>query len=243
MANNITPKLKAFVRIDGTGRVIPGAPIFQAQKPKVGNWREVPLYYRGDSTSSTTTSTTTASPTTTTTTTATPSYSNAGAYNSNDPAAACSSWLGGGSQAYYSSVQTPTIGTLLFENSNLTGPIANGYVAMIGKVFVTLNGAISSEYSTCPDTTTTTTTTSLPVFTVANQRWGNTSGDACGNVNPATTFYTTGPLQFGNYLQDGNVIYLDEALTQPVQYPYIVSPGIGRLLDCANGVLSNQRNC
>ena len=67
MANNQTPKLKAFVRIDGSGRVIPGAPIFQASKPKVGTWREIPLYYRGDG--RTTTTTTTASPSTTTTTT------------------------------------------------------------------------------------------------------------------------------------------------------------------------------
>lgn len=66
MANNITPKLKAFVRIDGTGRVIPGGPIFQASKPKVGNWKEVPLYYRGGPT------------TTTTSTTVDPSLYNAG---------------------------------------------------------------------------------------------------------------------------------------------------------------------
>ena len=43
MANNSTPKLRAFVRIDGSGRVVPGAPIFQAFKPKVGQWREIPL--------------------------------------------------------------------------------------------------------------------------------------------------------------------------------------------------------
>lgn len=55
MANNQTPKLRAFVRIDGSGRVVPGAPILQAFKPKVGQWREIPLYYRGDTTSTSTT--------------------------------------------------------------------------------------------------------------------------------------------------------------------------------------------
>ncbi len=171
MANS-NNQLKAYVRFDGTGRVIPGSLILQRSKPKVGNWQEIDAteccgYVPTPSTTtttssststttstststSTTTTTSTSTSTTTTTTTATPSYSNAGAYNSNDPAAACTAWTGGGSQAYYSSVQTPTIGTLLFENSNLTGPIADGYIAMIGKVFVTLNGAISSEYSTCP---------------------------------------------------------------------------------------------
>jgi hypothetical protein len=39
MADQI--KLKAFVRIDGTGKVIPGGPIFQAHKPKVGKWRQI----------------------------------------------------------------------------------------------------------------------------------------------------------------------------------------------------------
>jgi hypothetical protein len=54
MANNQTPKLKAFVRIDGSGRVVPGTPIFQASKPKVGQWREIPLYYRGTTGTTTT---------------------------------------------------------------------------------------------------------------------------------------------------------------------------------------------
>lgn len=39
MANQ--SKLKAWVRYDGTGRVISGGPIFQTSKPKVGNWRQI----------------------------------------------------------------------------------------------------------------------------------------------------------------------------------------------------------
>jgi hypothetical protein len=34
-------KLKAYVRYDGTGRVIAGGPILQRFKPKVGNWVEI----------------------------------------------------------------------------------------------------------------------------------------------------------------------------------------------------------
>jgi hypothetical protein len=34
-------KLKAWVRYDGTGRVIAGGPILQRFKPKVGNWVEI----------------------------------------------------------------------------------------------------------------------------------------------------------------------------------------------------------
>ena len=36
--------LKAFVRYDGTGRVIPGSLILQRNKPKVGNWNEIQAY-------------------------------------------------------------------------------------------------------------------------------------------------------------------------------------------------------
>jgi hypothetical protein len=39
MANQ--SKLKAYVRYDGTGRVIAGGPILQSFKPKVGNWVEI----------------------------------------------------------------------------------------------------------------------------------------------------------------------------------------------------------
>jgi hypothetical protein len=79
MANN--NKLKAFVRYDGTGRVIAGSLILQRFKPKVGNWVEidaneccnyVPTTTTTTSSTSSTTTTTTASPTTTTTTTPTP---------------------------------------------------------------------------------------------------------------------------------------------------------------------------
>lgn len=42
MANN--RRLKAFVRYDGSGRVIPGSLNLQASKPKVGNWKEIDAY-------------------------------------------------------------------------------------------------------------------------------------------------------------------------------------------------------
>jgi hypothetical protein len=71
-------KLKAYVRYDGTGRVLPGGPILQRFKPKVGNWEEIdanqcciPTTTSTTSSSSTTTTTsTTVVPTTTTSTTA-----------------------------------------------------------------------------------------------------------------------------------------------------------------------------
>lgn len=174
--------LKAFVRYDGSGRVVAGSLILRKNKPKVGRWQEIPAYECCNYVPTTTT-TTTASPTTTTTS---------------------------------SSTSTTT----------------------------STSTSTSTTTSTSTSTsTTTTTTTAAPVFTVSGLRWGNSSGDACGSVNPAITVYTTGPLQFGAYVQDGNTIYLDQALTQPVTYPFIASPGLGQLFDCSNGVLSNQRSC
>jgi len=65
--------LKAYVRYDGSGRVVAGSLILRRQMPKVGNWKEVPAYEccapTTTTTSSTTTTTTTVAPTTTTTTT------------------------------------------------------------------------------------------------------------------------------------------------------------------------------
>ena len=65
MANS-NNQLKAYVRFDGTGRVIAGSLILQRSKPKVGNWKEIPA---NECCNPTTTTTTTAPVTTTTTTT------------------------------------------------------------------------------------------------------------------------------------------------------------------------------
>ena len=34
-------RLKAFVRYDGSGRIVPSSVILAANKPKVGNWKEI----------------------------------------------------------------------------------------------------------------------------------------------------------------------------------------------------------
>ena len=62
--------LKAYVRFDGSGRVVPGSLVLRRNKPKVGKWQEIVGYECCNPT--TTTTTTTAAPTTTTTTTAAP---------------------------------------------------------------------------------------------------------------------------------------------------------------------------
>jgi hypothetical protein len=66
MRNN-NNKLKAFVRFDGSGRIIPSSLIVQAFKPAVGNYVEIDAKECCNYT--TTTTSTTAAPTTTSTTT------------------------------------------------------------------------------------------------------------------------------------------------------------------------------
>ena len=62
--------LKAFVRFDGSGRIVAGSLILRKNKPKVGKWKEIPAYECCNFT--TTTTTTTAAPTTTSTTSVAP---------------------------------------------------------------------------------------------------------------------------------------------------------------------------
>jgi hypothetical protein len=59
-------ELKAFVRFDGSGRVVAGSLILRKSKPKVGKWQEIIAY---ECCNQTTTTTTTVAPITTTTTT------------------------------------------------------------------------------------------------------------------------------------------------------------------------------
>ena len=63
----INKKLRAWVRYDGKNRVVAGSLILQPNQPKVGKWKEIPVYKCCNPT--TTTTTTTSTPTTTTTTT------------------------------------------------------------------------------------------------------------------------------------------------------------------------------
>lgn len=64
--------LKAFVRLDGSGRVVAGSLIFRKKRPTVGKWHEINAYECCNYVPTTTTTSTTVAPTTTTTTTVAP---------------------------------------------------------------------------------------------------------------------------------------------------------------------------
>lgn len=77
MAQNTNRPLKAYVRFDGTGRIVPSSLILRRKKPKVGKWVEIPAYeccnyVPSTTTTTSSTSTSTSTSTTTTTTTAAP---------------------------------------------------------------------------------------------------------------------------------------------------------------------------
>lgn len=36
--------MKAWVRYDGSNQLVPGGPLLSKNKPKVGNWQEIPAY-------------------------------------------------------------------------------------------------------------------------------------------------------------------------------------------------------
>jgi hypothetical protein len=134
--------LKAFVRYDGTGRVISGSLILQANKPKVGNWQEIDAYECCNST--TTTTTTTATPTTTTTTTLPPgvfAYSGSSSESLGD--AACSSST---ITTVYSSDGTFGEGIFVYTDPGLTTPVAEVNVLLFsyeGNLYAIYIGAVT----------------------------------------------------------------------------------------------------
>lgn len=137
MANNITPKLKAYVQTDATGRVVSGTPVFRTSKPKDGNWREIPMYYRG-----------TGSITTTTTTTAggggvTPTAFIKFIYYNGS--AACTTTTQG-SLLFYSASTILGLGVQIFTDAALTIPVTEGIVVADGmnRFVVSQNGTLDS---------------------------------------------------------------------------------------------------
>ena len=50
-------RLRAFVRYDGSGRVIPGSLVLRKNPPKVGRWQEITTYECCNPTTTTTTTT------------------------------------------------------------------------------------------------------------------------------------------------------------------------------------------
>jgi hypothetical protein len=120
MANN--NRLKAFVRYDGSGRVVPSSLILARFKPKVGNYKEIDAYECCNDV------TTTTSSTTTTTTTAIPSFSVRYYMGSYNPAFPCINPAVSGNPQY-AGTNDPFLLTQLYSDAELTIPtiMSSGY--------------------------------------------------------------------------------------------------------------------
>ena len=122
MANS-NNRLKAYVRYDGTGRVIAGSLILQRSKPKVGNWQEIDANECCNYVPTTTTTTTTAAPYTRyllLTTEGLPAAA---------PSAgqACANWgnIGYSFMSVYAAESSIGSVTYLYTDSLLTNPVFN----------------------------------------------------------------------------------------------------------------------
>ena len=127
--SNNNNKLKAFVRFDGSGRVVSSSLIVQAFKPKVGNWKEIDAKeccnYTTTTTTTvapTTTSTTTVAPTTTSTTTVAPTTTTTTTVIYSFDVTQCCS---GTTTTVYSTSPSIIVGAFLYTNSGLTVPFIN----------------------------------------------------------------------------------------------------------------------
>jgi hypothetical protein len=140
---SINNGLKAYVRYDGTGRIVPGGPIFSHTKPKNGDWVEIDSV---DCCTTTTTSTTTVAPTTTTSTTTVPLfYTYLAQFDVNSAYNACNN----PSDTFnvYSADAVLTNGSILFYNNDLNGPVITGYYAIDSVVYHVTSGYIDSAFT------------------------------------------------------------------------------------------------
>ena len=113
--SNNNNKLPAFVRFDGSGRIISSSLIVQAFKPAVGNYVEIDAK---ECCNYTTTTTTTVAPTTTTSTTSAPVYSFLVRRNNTGP---CQSQP---FTTIYSNSNVLAGGVSVYNDINLTSPIS-----------------------------------------------------------------------------------------------------------------------
>jgi len=189
--------LKAFVRYDGSGRVVSGSLVFRKKKPKNGRWGEITKNLCCTDSGTTTT---------TTTISVTPTAFIRGYWtNAFD---ACTTTTSG-DVTFYSASPVLTAGVTVYVNAELTIPLYEGWVIYEGGMminYVVGAGGVLSVLN-CSEVTTTTTTTELPVYSF--DAYGASSpGDACARVNPMITVYANTPS-----LNTGVNLFMDAGLS------------------------------
>lgn len=136
MANN-QKKLKAFVRYDGSGRVVASSLILRKNKPRVGRWFEIPTY---ECCNDTTTSTTTQGGGGITPT----AWSIISSVTPENACAGVPGWL------VYSSESALGVGVVLYYDAALTQPWAgNQYISYSGTAYTLSGSTITNNGTPC----------------------------------------------------------------------------------------------
>lgn len=154
--SNNNNKLKAFVRFDGSGRIVPSSLIVQAFKPKVGNYQEIDAKECCNPTTTTTTTaaptttttSTTVEPTTTTTTTEFIGYYTWSIRKNISAAAACAE---PSTADVYTAVSPLALGVILYEDTLLTTPVPISFYATDGVAYEAGDGTGEiTSVTVCP---------------------------------------------------------------------------------------------
>ena len=199
-------KLKAFVRFDGSGRVIPSSLILQKSKPKVGNWKEINATQCCNDTPGTTTTTTTVNVN---------QVNGIGAFSQVNACAGA-----GTSFTLYYSGSLGT-GTALFYDAGLTNayqpsapPSGSGtYIKMYFNAedqVCAMNGNIIESYEACSSITTTTTSTTDPYFYYIADQYA--CPDCNTVVGTAMAIKSGTPVSIGSWIPrviGGNLYYFN----------------------------------
>lgn len=168
--------LKAFVRYDGSGRVVAGSLVFRKKKPKNGRWGEITKNLCCNPNSSTTTTTTASG----STSTAFAEYYYTNQYN------ACNSSVSG-TLTFYSASTTISSGIAIFQDAALTIPVTAGQVILTvvgGETrYLVGEGGVLTTF-TCP--------------TYESRILSGSVGEACSNIG--TTMPVAGDPTTNNYL-------------------------------------------
>ena len=213
-------KLKAYVRYDGTGRVIAGGPILQRFKPAVGNWVEIDASECCNYVPTTTTTTTQGGGVTPTAWIGYMATSNSDACNQID----------GSTIILYTSTPTIVLETIFYVDPALTQVYSGegGYLNYnIGGTLYNIYGFGGANpgavafISSCSSYTTTTTTTTTTAF-VGTYYVAGPNAEVCGGTGPYSLPLIVDPnacsnggivLAVGTYadygITNGSVIYIN----------------------------------
>ena len=236
MARNNNNKLKAFVRFDGSGRIVPSRVIVQAFKPKVGNYKEIDAKECCNYVAPTTSTTTTTQsgtvvqishdqmfdPVCTTQTTLAVQVGQGTSFSDAVTITGDFASLG----AYYTPADpnNPMSQAPRFKIAYLVqGVLKNREFTLIAVgVASGIGGMGPTQEQTCQSTTTTTSTTVAPTYTWFLKS-GPTQFSVCsGSVN--LTLYTS---PSAPALNIGVQLYTDNALTIPYSPASSILLGVG----------------